>query len=282
MTESERNESEQDALNRQLADLAAEAEALDTALANLADEDWQRVTAFRNWTVFDVVAHLHLSDHMGMKALEGEVAFRALMDEMRESGTNIAAFARRWLGDIDGPTLRARWRELLASLIDGLAATDPGKRLPWAGPGMKPRMFATARQMETWAHGWEIFDLFALPRTHGDRLKNIATIGVRTFGWTYANRGLPVPEQVPHVSLMAPSGARWTWNEPQTDNRVEGDAVQFCQVVTQVRHVDDTALSVSGAVARDWMAKAQCFAGPPVDPPPPGSRVPPHEQPTGG
>jgi hypothetical protein len=37
--------------------------------------------------------------------------------------------------------------------------------------------------------------------------------------------------------------------------------------------VDDTALEVTGGVARDWMEKAQCFAGPPAQGPKPGERV---------
>jgi hypothetical protein len=53
---------------------------------------------------------------------------------------------------------------------------------------------------------------------------------------------------------------------------LEGRATEFCQVVTQCRNIADTSLKVSGDVARQWMAVAQCFAGPPQDPPAPGVR----------
>jgi uncharacterized protein (TIGR03084 family) len=268
------SQDERVALEQQIRDLAAEGDELDALLAGLDTADWQRVTAFRNWTIWDVVAHLHLSDHMGMTALQGEAPFRALMRDMAGAEGSMADYAKAWLGDLDGAGLRRRWRSLLGDLCAGLAAADPEQRLPWAGPGMRPRMFATARQMETWAHGWEIYDLLGAPRHHHDRLKNVATIGVRTFGWTFANRRLPVPEPQPYVALTAPSGAIWAWNDPGSSERVEGDAVEFCQVVTQVRHVRDTRLRVTGSVAERWMAIAQCFAGPPVDPPEPGSRVP--------
>jgi hypothetical protein len=43
-------------------------------------------------------------------------------------------------------------------------------------------------------------------------------------------------------------------------------------VVTQVRNIADTQLSVTGEAARRWMAIAQCFAGPPNDPPAKGAR----------
>jgi uncharacterized protein (TIGR03084 family) len=133
-------------------------------------------------------------------------------------------------------------------------------------------MFTTARQMETWAHGQAIHDLMGETREPTDRLRNIAEIGVRTYGWTFANRQRPVPGAAPHVRLAAPSGAVWTWNDPGVENVVEGDALAFCQVVTQVRNVADSALQVHGEAALEWMRLAQCFAGPPEDPPPPGSR----------
>ena len=37
----------------------------------------------------------------------------------------------------------------------------------------------------------------------------------------------------------------------------------FCRVVTQRRHVDDTDLRITGQSAHEWMALAQAFAGPP-------------------
>jgi len=73
------------------------------------------------------------------------------------------------------------------------------------------------------------------------------------------------------VELTAPSGVLWTWNEP-SDERVSGSATEFCQVVTQTRNVADTKLEVTGAVAREWMSMAQCFAGAAREPPPPGTR----------
>jgi len=42
--------------------------------------------------------------------------------------------------------------------------------------------------------------------------------------------------------------------------------------VTQTRHVSDTDLRVTGETATQWMAQAQCFAGPPEPPPAPGTR----------
>ena len=138
---------------------------------------------------------------------------------------------------------------------------------------MGVRMFTTARQMETWAHAQDVYDLLGKRRRYNDRIENIAVIGVKTFGWTFANRRLEVPATVPYVRLVAPSGALWEWNEASESDRVCGTAVDLCHVVTQGRNVADTRLEVVGESAQRWMAIAQCFAGPPVDPPAPGTRT---------
>ena len=60
--------------------------------------------------------------------------------------------------------------------------------------------------------------------------------------------------------------------EENTESLIEGDAVEFCQVVTQTRNIADTGLKATGEAAAKWMAIAQCFAGPPEEPPAPGAR----------
>jgi uncharacterized protein (TIGR03084 family) len=139
---------------------------------------------------------------------------------------------------------------------------------------MSVRSSITARLMETWAHGQEVYDQLGVVRVDGDRIKNIAVLGVNTFSWTFANRKLEAPCPTPHVRLAAPSGAIWEWNEDILSDRVEGGATEFCQVVAQTRNLADTSLRVTGEVATRWMTIAQCFAGPVSDPPAPGTRGP--------
>jgi uncharacterized protein (TIGR03084 family) len=137
---------------------------------------------------------------------------------------------------------------------------------------MSVRSSITARLMETWAHGQEVYDVLGVVRVNKDRIKNVAVLGMNTFGWTFANRGLEVPADAPYVKLTAPSGEVWEWNSPSTTNFVEGSAAEFCQVVTQTRNIADTRLRVVGETAERWMSIAQCFAGPPEEPPGQGSR----------
>ena len=126
--------------------------------------------------------------------------------------------------------------------------------------------------METWAHGQAVYDLLGVSREDTDRLRNIAQLGINTFAWSFRNRGLAVPAAVPRVTLQAPSGQIWEWNAENTQDWISGQATEFCQVITQTRNVADTRLSTAGLTAARWMSIAQCFAGPPMDPPAPGTR----------
>lgn len=257
-------------------DLIAEADELHAFLGTLQDGDWGRVTPFMGWTPWDVVAHLHFFDLASLLALTNLAEFSAertrLIDAMI-GGRKSAGIARERLGHLRNADLLAAWHRTCQELARRLGSADPDRRLPWFGPEMGVRMFTTARYMETWAHGQDVYDLMRVRRSHTDRIKNVAELGVRTFGWTFANRKLPSPGPAPYVRLVAPSGAIWEWNERSETSRVSGAAIDFCQVVTQGRNVVDTRLEVVGEIAQRWMEIAQCFAGGPADPPRPGERA---------
>ena len=256
-------------------DLRAEADELRAFLATLGADDWAKPTLFMRWTSWDVVAHLHFFDRVSLLALTDEGAFAAKRKDMIASftkGETNAEMARREFGPLEPGELLERWHATCREMADQLGRSDPKRRIPWFGPDMGVRMFTTARFMEVWAHGQEVYDLMRVRRTHSDRIKNIAVIGMKTFAWTFVNRGLEVPGPPPQVRLVAPSGAIWEWNEPSASECITGDAVDFCHVVTQGRSVADTGLEVVGEVATRWMSIAQCFAGGPADPPKPGER----------
>lgn len=258
-------------------DFRDEVDELHGFLRGLKAEEWERPTGFMDWTPWDVVAHLHYFDLVSRVALEGEEAFaperKALFAAVAAGKTNQQLHRARFAA-LDVAGLLGEWQATAHALAEALGNADPKRRLPWFGPNMGVPMFTTARYMETWAHGQEIYDLVGAERPVSDRIKNVATIGVKTFGWTFVNRQREVPGPPPYVRLVAPSGAIWEWNEPSERDCVRGDALDFCHVVTQGRNVADTALDVRGAVATEWMSIAQCFAGGAVDPPPPGSRGP--------
>ena len=257
-------------------DLIAEMEDFDRFLQTLNDEDWSRPTGFMDWTPWDVVAHLHYFDLVSMSALQGEEVFAETRKELFTAiggGMTNAEIARQKFGELSPHELLENWRTSCLNMATELGNSDSKRRLPWFGPDMGVRMFTTARYMETWAHSQEVYDLKGVTRVYNDRIKNVAAIGVRTFGWTFINRKLEIPGPAPYVNITAPSGAIWEWNEPSEAEYVRGDAAEFCHVVTQGRNISDTNLEVKGDVAHQWMDIAQCFAGGPVDPPEKGTRT---------
>ena len=60
---------------------------------------------------------------------------------------------------------------------------------------------------------------------------------------------------------VSPDGARWTWGDASSPDRIEGPAVDFCLAVTQRRPLDELALRATPGPAADWLAVAQAFAG---------------------
>ena len=182
---------------QQIVDLRAEADEFDRLLAGLKDDDWRRATLFKGWTIDDIVQHLHMGDLMGLASATDEAAFAALRADIqakRATGLSRVEETRQRLRGLAGPALRERWRKTLDELCDALAAKPHDARLKWAGPDMGVRMFTTARQMEIWSHSQAIYDLMRMERpAPSARLRNIAEIGMRTFGWTYRVRNLPVP-----------------------------------------------------------------------------------------
>ncbi len=259
----------------QAIDFRDESDALAALLEPLPEDAFSRPTQFKTWTLNDVIGHLHFWNWAADLSLTDEAGFTAVMSEVSEkqkAGHTLRQTETVFLGDLNGHELLEAWRGFYGPMAERFAAADPKARLKWAGPDMSVRSSITARLMETWAHGQEVYDTLGIERVDADRIRNIAHLGLNTFGWTFMVRGLAVPEDKPYVRLTAPSGAIWEWNTPQADNMIEGSATEFCQVVTQVRNIADTSLAVTGDTARRWMAMAQCFAGPPEEPPAPGTR----------
>ncbi len=256
----------------QAEDFRAESQALYELIRPIEPARYREPTQFKGWTIDNVLQHLHFWNRMAHLALTEEAEFQRLLQALIDSGLGMPHFEQSQMEGLDGPALLEEWHAYVQQVADTFAATDPKKRLKWAGPDMSARSSITARLMETWAHGQEVYDHLGVERQNTDRIRNIAHLGVNTFGFSFAIHGREVPGEPPHVRLTAPSGDTWEWHSPDENNLVSGDAVEFCQVVTQSRNVAETGLTVVGDVAREWMAIAQCFAGGAETPPPPGTR----------
>lgn len=260
-------------------DFKEESDTLASVLADADESVFTTVTQFKSWTIEDVIGHLHIWNAAALMTLQDPDAFKQFIRDMMgafQTGKGHIDVQYAWLDahadGIRGKALFDAYCDYYPKLAAAYGEADPEQRVAWAGPDMTTRSKIIARQMETWSHGQEIFDILGQERKDGDRIRNIAHLGVTTYGWTFRNRGEEPPTPKPFVQLTAPSGTVWQWNDPQQDNVVRGSAVEFAQVVTQTRNIDDTAIETVGDTARQWMEIAQCFAGGPETPPAKGTR----------
>ena len=286
-------------------DLLAEHEALDTIVAELTDDQWATPTASPRWSVADQIAHLAFFDRSAALAITDPDGFATHLGELlgamapaspgtasdasgddaddhdrTDAGNDAGDEAggggddrgdQATLGEFRAMTpaeLLAAWRTHRATLAEAAATLADDDRVAWYGPSMGAKSFLTARLMETWAHGQDIVDAVGAHRPATDRLRHIAQLGFITRGWSYLNRGLELPAGAVRLELTGPAGDTWVFGPDDADETVTGDALDFCLVVTQRRHLDDTALTV-GELGRDWLAIAQAFAGAATDGPAP-------------
>lgn len=260
----------------QAEDFRAESLTLHSLLKDLPGDCYGAPTQFKDWTIDDILQHLHFWNGMAALQVTDPDTLRERIKNALSDKRGMRAFERDFLGNPSGTDLLRIWSDEAERVADIYADIDPKKRLCWAGPDMSARSSMTARLMETWAHGQAIYDQLGVSRQNQDRIRNIVILGLNTYDWSFSNRGEVPPAPVPTLRLTAPSGAAWVFGGGDGDGNeeelIEGPAEAFCQVVTQCRNVADTALTVTGANAAAWMAQAQCFAGPPMEPPPPGRR----------
>ena len=248
-----------------LHDLAAEHHDLDALVASLDDAAWEVPTPAKGWAVRDQIGHLAFFDARAFEALTDPEAFAAGRAEMLAAMAEDATAA---LDLIEARSLHPGellewWRAERGRLLASMTVCEPDHRVPWYGPAMSVVSFATARLMETWAHGQDVADALGVTRLPTARLRHVAHIGVRAAGFNFASHDLTPPAEAVRVELRGPDHDLWTWGPDRGADVVRGSALDFCLVVTQRRHIADTHLEVEGPGATAWMRIAQAFAGPP-------------------
>ncbi|GHD31047.1 TIGR03084 family metal-binding protein [Nocardiopsis kunsanensis] len=239
-------------------DLRAEQEELAGLLAGLDPAAWSRPTPAPGWSIADQVRHLSFFDRAAHTALTDPEGFDALLTEAM---ADPVGFTKP--DPVPAERLLPEWQEAAGELRTALAEAPPGTRVPWFGPPMSVPSKATARLMETWAHGQDVVDALGVRRRPTARLRHVAHIAVRARPFSYLTRELPVPEEPVRVELEAPDGSTWHLGPTEAEQIVTGDAEEFCLVLTRRRHADDTVLRAYGALAREWLEIGQAFAGPP-------------------
>lgn len=257
-------------------DLREEGRELDSLVGGLAPVDWAKPTPAPGWSLAHQIAHLHWTDRAALLALTDATAFAALVEEAVKAPDSFVDEGAEEGAALPPAELLARWRAGRAALDAALAAASPDARFPWYGPPMKAASMASARLMETWAHGQDVADALGVRRVPTARLRHVARIGVRARDYAYAVRGLAAPAGEFRIELTAPTPLAeasapalgsapaevWTYGPEDAPQRVTGPALDFCLLVTQRAHRADLALTATGPDADRWLDIAQAFAGP--------------------
>ncbi len=244
-------------------DLRAESDDLDALVADLPPALWATDTPAAGWTIGHQIAHLLWTDRVALTAVTDEPGFAEVLARAGENPAGFVDAGADELAALSPAQLLTDWRATRGALHDELLRVADGRKLPWFGPPMSAPSMATARLMETWAHGLDVADALGVTRTPTARLRSIAHIGVRTRDFAYAVNGLAPPGEPFHVTLTAPDGSVWSWGPEEAAQRVSGSAEHFCMLVTQRRPRSALDVVAVGPDAAHWLTIAQAFAGPP-------------------
>jgi uncharacterized protein (TIGR03084 family) len=245
-----------------LADLAAEGDALERLVAPLDDAGWRTPTPAEGWDIAHQVAHLAWTDEVAVKAATDKRAWDALVVQAIDDPEGFVDAEAARGAQADPVDLLERWRTARKTLAATLAEYPAGQKLPWFGPPMSATSMATARYMETWAHGLDVAEALGAPPAPTDRIRHLVHLGVRTRDFAFSVHRLEPPAEEFRVELTAPSGETWAYGPEDAAQSVRGPAYDFCLLVTQRRHRDDLDLVATGADADRWLDVAQAFAGP--------------------
>lgn len=244
-------------------DLRAESDELDALVAPLAEDRWSAPTPAAGWTIAHQIGHLLWTDRGALVSVTDSDGFADIVATAMEDPIGFVNAAADELAEVPPAELLADWRATRAQLHDALLTVEDGRKLPWFGPPMSGSSMATARLMETWAHGLDVADALGVTRPATARLRSIAHIGVRTRDFAFVINELTPPAEPFRVELRAPDGSLWAWGPEAAAQRVTGSAEDFCFLVTQRRPLRELDITASGDDAARWLPIAQAFAGPP-------------------
>ena len=250
-------------LEQVLADLSGEGAALDEMVAHLDDAGWRTQTPAQGWDIAHQIAHLAWTDKVAVLAATDKDAWDGVVMAAVNDPVGFVDTAAAEGATAPRPELLERWRIGRKVLVQTLANHPAGEKIAWFGPPMSATSMATARFMETWAHGRDVAEALGETVPATGRLRHLVHLGVRTRDFAFSLHGLETPTEEFRIELVAPDGETWAYGPQDAKQSVHGSAYDFCLLVTQRGHLGDLDLTAEGMDAQKWLEIAQAFAGPP-------------------
>jgi enediyne biosynthesis protein E11 len=247
------------------ADLAAEGDALDRVVAALSAAQWDAPSAAPGWTVKHQVAHLSsMARVAGTAASDPGLFVKTLAGAGENFDQAVQGLLSPYLA-MSPADLLARWRAEREGATRALAALPVKQEVPWVARTIPVGVLASVGIMELFAHGHDIADALGMRRGHTDRIGHLAWLATRNRDFGYEARGLTPPGVPFRFELTAPSGILWEFGPADAENRITGQAADFCLLATRRRHRADLDLHATGQEADRWMDIAQAYRGAPGD-----------------
>jgi uncharacterized protein (TIGR03084 family) len=244
-----------------LDDLGQERDLLGDLLRPLSAGAWDRPTPAEGWTIHHQIAHLIWTERIVLTALEEAGAFARLRERFAAEADVVDRGAQEGAAHPRAEIL-ASWQDSRRRVLERLAAVPEGERIPWIGPPMGAPMMASARIMETFAHGQDVRDTLGVAPVASHRLRHVAHLGVATRDYAFRQRQLDPPAEPFRVELTH-EDETWTWEPAEASQRVHGPALDFALLATRRRHRQDGRLVAEGPNADAWLDIVQAFAGRP-------------------
>lgn len=247
-----------DTMREPVAELAAEQADLERVLRALPAERWTTPTPAQGWDVRDQVSHLADTEELahdtatgGPRQLNAEALSYVSPEAFTESGCE--------KGRAMAPDLVLEWwLSAAAKTRAALQELDPKTRVPW-GLGMSARAFATARLMETWAHGLDVRAAVGEPPNETGRMRSIAWIIIQALPYAFRLAKREQPVGTLRVELDF-EGDRWTFGPDDATDRIVGSAGEFCRVgVQRMKLADAGTLKAEGPLAEAALQVARAF-----------------------
>ncbi len=193
-----------DLLDALLADLKAEGDQLWNTVSGLDEAAWETSTPAAGWDIAHQIAHLLWTDEVAvLAATDREMWDLVVLQALGDPDGYVDTAARRGgparSGGVAGP-MGFRPGGARTALRD----FPEGQKIAWFGPPMAPASMATARFMETWAHGLDVYHALGIDPEPTDRIRHVAHLGVRTRNYAFAvARARPADRGVPRRAHRA-------------------------------------------------------------------------------